>query len=352
MNAGVNQEIGTVCKKRDDSLFGLNQERSYYLDCLKVLATVCLFLAHVEAPFWLKEVRSFDVPLLVFISGILAADSYSRAKSGKSYIWKRVKRLAVPTWLFLVVFYACMVLVGQTPNISDVIKSLLFQRDCGLAGGVWIILVYLLCAVVTPLLLRFKDQKSFWIAMALIYIGYEFLVTLTDAVNVRLIYYTILTVVPYGTMMFLGIKFKEMTTSQRVGMGIVALAIYIGCQVFLYVQGSGYVSLGDYKYPARLYYLSYALPICVLLLMLGERFDSKLPRIALVTFISKHSLWIYLWQILLLATVNYVLKISDYWLLSLVVLLFGSCLITYVQNAIVNCICRNHNYKWARFFTC
>ena len=86
--------------------------------------------------------------------------------------------------------------------------------------------------------------------------------------------------------------------------------------------------------------------------MLGERFDSKLPRIALVTFISKHSLWIYLWQILLLATVNYVLKISDYWLLSLVVLLFGSCLITYVQNAIVNCICRNHNYKWARFFTC
>ena len=46
-------------------------KRKYYIDILKVVGLLCLILAHVEAPLVLKEIREFDVSLMVFLSGLL-----------------------------------------------------------------------------------------------------------------------------------------------------------------------------------------------------------------------------------------------------------------------------------------
>ena len=49
----------------------MNRKRYIYIDYLKVLGLLLVILAHVNCPSPLMQVRSFDVPLLVFVSGIL-----------------------------------------------------------------------------------------------------------------------------------------------------------------------------------------------------------------------------------------------------------------------------------------
>ena len=65
---------------------------------------------------------------------------------------------------------------------------------------------------------------------------------------------------------------------------------------------------------------------------------------------SKHSLWIYLWQIMILTVINYILKISNYWFLSWIILLGGSFIITWIQNIIVNYIEKKRHVKFLKYF--
>ena len=81
-------------------------ERKKYLDIMKFIGVCCLFLAHVQGPFILEEIRGFDVTMMVFISGLLSISSMDKIASKKDYIVKRIKRLVIPTWIFLIVFYS------------------------------------------------------------------------------------------------------------------------------------------------------------------------------------------------------------------------------------------------------
>ena len=84
----------------------MNRKRYIYIDYLKVLGLLLVILAHVNCPSPLMQVRSFDVPLLVFVSGFLASKSYS-GHNAKGYYWKRIKRLVFPAWIFLTFFFLC-----------------------------------------------------------------------------------------------------------------------------------------------------------------------------------------------------------------------------------------------------
>ena len=53
-------------------------KRLFYIDLLKTIGLLAVILAHVNPPIWLKQMRSFDVSLLVIVSGYLAGmGSYS-----------------------------------------------------------------------------------------------------------------------------------------------------------------------------------------------------------------------------------------------------------------------------------
>ena len=55
-----------------------NNNRIAYVDFLKIIGLSCIILAHVNPPAWIMMLRSFDVPLMVIISSILAELSYSK----------------------------------------------------------------------------------------------------------------------------------------------------------------------------------------------------------------------------------------------------------------------------------
>ncbi len=326
-------------------------ERKKYLDIMKFIGVCCLFLAHVQGPFILEEIRGFDVTMMVFISGLLSISSMDKIASKKDYIVKRIKRLVIPTWIFLIVFYFCMIMVGQTPIISDVIKSFFFQRDCGLAGGVWIIWVYLVCAIIAPIIYCYISNiyHLFWIII--LFIFYEVLIiVMPSLIDVRFIYYTFCTIIPYGLIYTIGMYYHTFKKRTRRNLCICSFIIHFVLMLILFIDNGSYISISNFKYPARLYYLSYGLTISIILIEILKKNENQIWENTLIRFVSKHSLWIYLWQIMILTVINYILKISNYWFLSWIILLGGSFIITWIQNIIVNYIEKKRHVKFLKYF--
>jgi len=133
------------------------RERDIRYDLLRCIALLCIILAHVDPPKWLFQLRNFDVPLMVVLSGAVFALSPSAATlSYGQYVKKRVLRLAVPVWIFYIIYFAASILVSVLFHIalpftrSDVIGEFLFGGD----GYSWIIGVFLMVALVAPFLWR------------------------------------------------------------------------------------------------------------------------------------------------------------------------------------------------------
>lgn len=54
------------------------QDRDESLDILRSIAFIGLIIAHVNPPVFLMQLRNFDVPMMVFISGVAFAMSPGR----------------------------------------------------------------------------------------------------------------------------------------------------------------------------------------------------------------------------------------------------------------------------------
>nr|WP_317364497.1 acyltransferase [uncultured Blautia sp.] len=327
--------------------------RKWSLDYLKFIGIICLVLAHIQAPKFIEEIRGFDVPLMVFVSGILAGESYIRSQSSCKYIVKRIERLVIPTYIFLAGFYFCMWIVGQLPSAKIIIHSIFFQRDSGIAGYVWIIWIYMLCAIMTPLICRIKMLKSKYIVYFILLIMYELIASTGVLIENRFFYYTFYSAIPYGLFLVIGIAYSKMEKKNKVILAIGSFSLHIIYLFYLYMHTGLYISINEYKYPARFYYFSYALPISIILYEILNKLErqKKLPKKKLILFVSKHSLWIYLWHIFFLAIINYVVSIN-YWLFRFVIVLVMSFFMTWLQNLFFSFLQKKKELYIYKYFQC
>ena len=132
----------------------LQNSRDISIDLLRTIGILFIFLAHVDVPFVIGQVINFNVILLVVISGYV----YREAKDYKKYIYKRIKRLVLPAWLFLTFFFLGLFLVEKILkievgglNINTIISSYTFWWGIGF---VWIIRIYLGVAILGPIFLK------------------------------------------------------------------------------------------------------------------------------------------------------------------------------------------------------
>ena len=323
--------------------------RDASIDWLKTIGTLCLFLAHVEAPFWVKEIRGFDVPLMIFVSGLLAAGSYSRSSSDGQYIFKRINRLIIPTWIFLCFFYLCMFCVGKLPDYATIIKSFLFQRDGGIAGYTWIIWVYIICAILTPMLIKLNINSFSICTIVIIWITYEIMIEFSNLESIRILYYTFFTIIPFGILLLCSIKLRAENKTKLTLTYIILFISHCAYALVLFFLKSKYVSINEYKYPARFYYLSYGLSVAIILLCIFRTKCFEKKRIFIIEFVSKHSLWIYLWHIFIISILKYVMTI-DNWIINYLVLVISSIGITYIQDVIVKSIQRKRDFMFLQYF--
>lgn len=328
-------------------------DRLNYIDFLKVLGLTGIIVAHVGSPSWVMMLRSFDVPLMVILSAILGEKSYRKYEdisitSAKQYFSSRVKRLVIPTWIFLTLYFLLFdVFSGHFHKMGYYIASYCLTRY-GI-GYVWIILIYLYSAMLIPLFSKWQLSKRGLILIAALYLSYETAYFFGIGIRNKLLDTTVFYIIPYGLLTYIGCNYHKLTQKMRFGIVIASLIIFVTFGAYYWITSGSPQLVQIAKYPPRFYYLSYGLMWSISLLMLCEKFSLKIYTNPLVKYISTHSMWIYLWHIFALSAYR-ALKLPEKWFLKLFVVYSLALLAVFVTNKVLDTIEKKHTIGFLQYF--
>lgn len=300
----------------------IQKSRDLRFDILKMVGLLCIILAHSHPPSFLFQLRNFDVPLMVIVSGALFYLSLRNKKYRYStYLQTRIPRLIAPVWLFLSFFfgfnYLLYSILGYTYPFSTkvVLKNFLLMNGMDF-DYVWIIRVFVITAIISPLIFNFYEKlskRNFSIVLTTIYCLYELGYALLESLGINqtsnfflnlseeFLFYSI----PYGCLCAIGIALPQMNKKLVLRIIIIFSTLFLILAVYHFWVIGEFAQTQIFKYPPRLYYLSYAIAISIgtylaIDNLLGQN-NEILKRFSWINqcilFLSSSSLWIYLWHI-------------------------------------------------------
>lgn len=339
-NAEILNTVHTLDNLKETKL----KERNISIDILKTLGILCIILAHVNPPNMIFQIRNFDVSLMVILAAFLGKQSYNKNTNHFKYLAKRIMRLVLPVWIFLTIFFGVMFslnFLGFKINILDFKKILESYLLLDGIGYVWIIRVYILCCI--GMLILIKASKIIKptllkIILVFVYIAYEILYYFIEEKNFILEYF-IYNIIPYGIVCtYIGLELKNMSNKKILKISLIMISIFIILATYFSMSQGHFVITNNYKYPPRLYYLSYAIGISLLLYYLIDRKNifniKKRLNNSIIIFISSHSMWIYLWHILFIFIINKIFLNINF-IIKYITVLIGAILVTYLQTTVI-----------------
>lgn len=275
--------------------------RNAYIDFLRSLGLICLIVVHTYPPVWLKVFRSFDVPLMVFVSALCF---YPSSMGLVKYIIKRVKRIYVPVALFLTLYFltfSIVFLLFGKPELKmdNIVGSYLLLNKPSI-GYVWIMRVFLMIAVVMPITYRFVHRLSF--SGVLLILGLLFSLSECMAYFLEgesgIFGYIFEASIPYliGYLMFVCLAFKAKEFSKR-QLWIIFLMASTVTVLLTFFNGQNTFLPSQYKYPPSNIFLTYGLALCALLWIARPIIPEKIVSSKICLFLSGNSMWLYLWHI-------------------------------------------------------
>lgn len=314
-------------------------KRNREVDFLRFVGLSLIILAHVDPPTLIFQLRNFDVPLMVMVSGISFGISYRNEPYGV-YIWKRIRRLVFPVWMFLSIYFSLSFATGvplESPSWEKIVSSYLLLSGI---GYVWIIRVFLLVALVSPFIWIIHKHtilnKIYFLKCAGIYLAYELLVTstrsLADTPIRNIIEISLLYLIPYSLVFSIGLRLSSMTRPEIKRLCLGAFLTFILIGVMLYLLTGNITPTQNSKYPPTAYYLSFALAGSTLLWLSTNWILSRIKFIKILQFIefsANNSIWIYLWHIPIVQAIN-----LSYWIKYPLVFMFATT-VTFIQ---VKCV--------------
>ncbi len=321
----------------------VNSTRDSTIDFLRAIGLLLIILAHTdELNPLLFQLRNFDVPLMVIVSALSFSAAYKPGRPYMPYVISRIKRLVLPVWLFLTGYFISIAIFDPaSPDLlpKPIIGSFLLL---GGIGYVWIIRVFVLMALIAPYVYKFHQSKfsnkGYFAYLSAVYLFYELAVYLYGLSNNTtiismfiedVVFYSI----PYGIILAIGFRLPMLTLKNLRILTFIMVILTILFAVILYVHTGAFIPTQNYKYPPRFYYLSYALASSLLLCMFGRLFWQKISHYILInrymTFLSVHSLWVYLWHI------PFIKYYESSAAQEFIVFLTGASFITYVQHQII-----------------
>ncbi len=321
-------------------------KRIEFIDLLKVIGLIGIMTAHVESPEWALMARAFDVQLMVLISALLAKNSYERrlSKGGSAglYIIQRVLRLAVPTWIFLTFYFCIFAFFKGEHDLTYYLSSYLFSLY-GIAY-VWIILIYIYAALVIPIYHKVGTGPAVTVSIAVIYVIYELMFRFGVLTDSKLFVNTFYYFIPYAALSFIGYCLPSMTKKTKCIITAASALVFTACALYVRFSTGRFERVSIATFPPRAYYLSYGIFIAFVLYLIFENFDLKIYRCSPIVFISKNSLWIYLWHIFTLAVFNKTF-LFDFWYLELLAVFVSAVFITYIQTIVVSFLKKKTSLK-------
>lgn len=319
-----------------------NSKRDCYIDFLRFLGLSLIILAHINAPLTITQIRCFDVPLMVFVSGM----SFKTISTDYlTYVKKRFIRLYKPVAIFLTVFFGTIYLFKVAgfsiiPISEDIILGsyLLLQEPS--IGFVWIIRVFILIAFIAPFCSKILKSINFTQIILLIF-GIIIAQTVLCWASIDLINETIFNflivdciyyAVGYSIFFCAGILAKR---------NIVKFHIWLilGLCFLLISVASSYPNfdISAHKYPPTGTFLFYGMAGCALIYsakpILLKLISSKLIY-GIIRYISINSIWIYLWHIPFVFLINHYINQESIWSIRWLIVYVLACLISRIQNSI------------------
>lgn len=292
-------------------------KRDAYIDFLRALGLILLIGVHVAAPDWYVSVRAFDVPLMVFVSAMC----YNSLRGGViTYVIKRFKRIYIPVAVFLTLFFAAEIalylLVGK-PKISlSVVGGSYLLLNWPSIGYVWIMRVFLMIALIMPLLHRcLKGVPFAWLCLIFfgVIICQHYVVLMVESIENNIVRFvfdeTLLYVIGYSAIAVVGFRVKEFTRKQLFLFTIVCLIA-----VVIFVASNDWLfNTQAYKYPPQSLYIIYGMFACLALMCLKPVLK-RYVDFKFFNYLSENSMWIYLWHIIPVYAITPWMNVPNMWL--------------------------------------
>lgn len=282
------------------------QKRDPSIDLLRFIGLTMIILAHIglsRSTSLLFQLRSFDVPLMVFTSGL----AFSGRNTGAylPFIGKRTLRLIVPVYLFVAAYILLNPILSGWGLVdeytSKVIAGTFMLRLNPSIGYVWIIRVFLIVMLVTPLLLKIdKAIKKDWVCFGLIAVMLLCQQGLVEWLNPMkpgwFIKDWVLYVLGYSTVFLWGLRARKTSGPAAYGALALLMAGVVAAASYMHSEYGTVMRLQATKYPPQLYFLLWGMLISAIL-WFSRRWWTPLMDNKLFIFIGRNTIWIYLWHI-------------------------------------------------------
>lgn len=314
--------------------------RDGYIDILRAFGLLCLLVAHTAAPYGLTVFRSFDVPLMVFISAICFKPSQ---KGYAHYVINRFKRIYLPVVYFLIFFFIIRelgsVFIPQLENTwPKVIGSFLLLNQPSV-GYVWIMRVFLMAALIIPFLYSFVRHNGMLvmiITVTSLFIINEAIIYVLESVSSKIVHFIVqeyvIYLIAYSIIIILGIW-----AHQAAPKNIFKMICYIilGFIVYkAYTSDWSFMPQAD-KYPPHGVYVIYGCFGSLVLWSL-KPFLENIHVSPFITYLSKESMWLYLWHIIPAYAIIPINQVHNLWLGRFVFVLVSMILLQQIASFVVS----------------
>ena len=285
--------------------------RNPQIDLLRFTGLAMVVLAHVGPPAWLFQLRNFDVPLMVLVSGMSFLEG--RPQTSLAAHWgARFQRLVLPAWVFLGIYFllrASGFWARPAADAQTIWASFLLS---GGIGYLWILKIFLVVALLAPLLQRWNqtttsDGRYLAQLLALWFVhegSVQLARTVVPAAAQDLVADNVLQVLPYTLLFALGLRLPRLVPLVLNRLLACAWTLLCGLLALQWLYNGTLLPTQQFKYPPQAPYLAYALAMSLVLYRIAPRLVANLqawPRLrAGVYFCAQNSIWIYLWHIALL----------------------------------------------------
>lgn len=317
-------------------------KRDNRIDILRFIGLAMIIFAHVEPSGIVFQLRNFDVPLMVLVSGMSFGISYKENDSFFVYLWKRIKRLVFPVWVFLTFYF--LLLMCFSPSSLDLQLETVMSSYALIEGigYVWIIRVFILVAVCSPFIyklnLRVKEDSSYLLICLVSILLFE-IIRFLSLPYLKENYMTMLIsdcthyILPFSIVFAFGIRVPSLRNKTINIVMLSSIAAFIISGTIVYFSEGKVISTQHFKYPPSIYYLSYAMFVSMFL----WKFVDKISRLLItfkinkfVNFVANNSIWVYLWHIPMIKFIN--LELVEKYFVTII----GASLIVFFQLVVVN----------------
>lgn len=333
----------------------LYMSRNSHIDILRGIGLSLIILAHVNPPDWLMQLRCFDVPLMVFISGLSYAEKRFTISAIPAFLWARTKRLLIPVYIFLLSYFLLNEIVvycfqqSLGIELSHLQDSLLLLQGI---GYVWIIRIFLLVALLTPLLVWVNGvihaDDIFFLFLILSGILLTFFAAHFQGFWLDKYLYPSW---GYGILFLLGIRQRHMESSRYQWVLWLAFIALIGCMLYYFNAHGAYIPFNKYKYPPVGYFLLWGAVMSMCCWFFRDRISSVISNsqrlYRLVLFLSANSIWIYLWHIPFVKRID--LYGDVHWMLKYAGIYVSAVAAYAIQWSLVNMLDIRLGDSWKRF---